>query len=379
MRIDGRVNGRVLDAVLAVAVTSVVAVAIAADLGGTRGPEPVAFLFAFGLGALMFVRRSYPVLTLAATVAGIIGYYLADYPPIGLAIPVAAALYSTAEAGRATVALAVASGLLAVTTAFRLAEGDDPAYLLGYEFASTAGLMAAAIALGDGVRSRALLAAEQERRARHRMEEERMRIAREVHDVLGHTVTVISIQANVATEAVDDDPEAVRAALGVIRTAADGAVRELRATVGLLASPEDPSRAPVGSVRHLDTLIRATSESGLPVNTTVEGVPRPLPSAVDSTAYRIVQEALANSLRHAKATRADVALTYADDRLLISVADDGRGRQSSPDDAEEGGLWTGNGLRGMRERAELLGGMLTVESSPGRGFRIEAELPLEWR
>ncbi len=375
MRVDGRVDDRVVDAVLAVAVSAVVAVAIAADLGGTRGPEPGAFLFALGLGVLMFVRRSYPVLTLAATVAGIIGYYLADYPPIGLAIPVAAALYSTAEAGRTRVAVAVSVGLLAVTTGFRLAEGDDPVYLFGYEFASTVGLMAAAIALGDGVRSRALLAAEQEQRARRRMEEERMRIAREVHDVLGHTVTVISIQANVATEAVDDDPEAVRAALGVIREAADGAVRELRATVGLLASSgdEDPSRAPVGSVRHLDTLVQATSDSGLPVDITVEGAPRPLPSAVDSTAYRIVQEALANSLRHSAATHAEIVLTYGDDRLVISVADDGRGWSGSVGDA------VGSGLRGMRERTVLLGGSLVVDSRPGGGFRIDAVLPLEQR
>ncbi|WP_433409661.1 sensor histidine kinase [Saccharomonospora azurea] len=373
MRTDGRLDDRVVDAVLAVAVSAVVGVAIAADLGGTRSPDAPAFLFAVGLGALMFVRRSYPVLTLAATVAGIIGYYLADYPPIGLAIPVAAALYSAAEAGRTRVAVSVAVGLLVVTTAFRLAEGDDPAYLFGFEFASTVGLMAAAIALGDGVRSRALLAAEYAQRERRRREEERMHLAREVHDVLGHTVTVISIQANVAAEAVDDDPEAVRAALGVIREAADGAVRELRATVGLLAGPEehDPSRAPVGSLRHLDDLVRATSDSGLPVDTEVEGTPRALASAVDATAYRIVQEALANSLRHAEATRATVRLRYADDRVVISVADDGRGWSGSMDESG------GRGLRGMRERVALLGGELSVDSAPGRGFRIDADLPLE--
>ncbi|WP_197320214.1 sensor histidine kinase [Saccharomonospora sp. NB11] len=369
----GKLDDRVVDAVLAVAVSVVVGVAIAADLGGTRSPDAVAFLFALGLGALMFVRRYYPVLTLAATVAGIIAYYLADYPPIGLAIPVAAALYSAAEAGRTRVAVGVAAGLLVVTTGFRLAEGDDPAYLFGFEFASTVGLMAAAIALGDGVRSRALLAAEHERRERQRREAERMHLAREVHDVLGHTVTVISIQANVAAEAVDDDPEAVRAALGVIREAADGAVRELRATVGLLTAPDtdDPSRSPVGSVRHLDALVRATTDSGLPVDLDVDGTPGPLPSAVDATAYRIVQEALANSLRHAQATRVTVRLSYADDRLEISVADDGRGWSGSVEDAG------GRGLRGMRERVSLLGGTLSVDSAPGRGFRIDAVLPLE--
>ncbi|WP_024875788.1 sensor histidine kinase [Saccharomonospora piscinae] len=375
MRTYGRLSGRVVDALLAATVFGVVAVAIAADLGGTRGPEPAAFLFAGGLGALMFVRRAHPVLTLAATVAGIIAYYMADYPPIGLAVPVAAALYSTAEAGRARVALLVAAALLVVTTSFRLAEGDDPAYLFGFEFATTVGLMAAAIALGDGVRSRALLAVEQEAQARRRMEQERLRIAREVHDVLGHTVAVISVQASVAAEAVDDDPEVVRSALGVIRESADGAVRELRATVGLLRSPadQDESRAPAGSLKQLPSLVEATSESGLPVTIETEGTAVPLPSAVDTSAYRIVQEALANSLRHADATQAKVVLRYGGDTVTVSVSDDGRGWDAATADA------AGAGLRGMRERAELLGGSVSVASLPGAGFRVDAVFPVELR
>ncbi|MQA12499.1 MAG: sensor histidine kinase [Pseudonocardiaceae bacterium] len=372
-----------VDAVFAVSIFVVIAVPITADLGGARGPDAVAYLFAVCLGALMFVRRRFPLLALVATAAGLIGYYMADYPPIGLAIPVAAALYSAAEAGKARAAMITAVGLVLVTTTFRLLEGDDPGYLLGYELASTVAIMAAAIALGDGLRSRHLLwlahqrsirqaATEREREARRRAEEERLRIARDVHDVLGHSIAVISVQASVADEALADDPAATRSALSTIRQASDQAVRELRATVGLLRdSTGEVERAPAGSLRHLSSLVSATSDSGLPVTTRMEGAPIELPAVVDSTAYRIVQESLANSLRHAGAQHADVLLHYEPDRLTISIVDDGRGH---PNPGEDG---ASRGIQGMRERAALLGGRVQVSSRPGAGFRVDAELPLE--
>jgi signal transduction histidine kinase len=362
------VEGRQLltDAALGVATALFVAVTIAVDFGGERAPDLMAYLFAICLGALMFVRRQFPVLALVATVAGLFAYYAAGYPAIGLALPVAAALYSAAEAGKLLVAAATAAVLVLVSTLIRLREGDNPAYLLGFETALTIGLMISAIALGASIRATRLLRVEKRRTAHQAAAEERLRIARDLHDSLGHTIAVISVQTSVATEALDDDhPEVARAALASIRLAGDEAVRELRTTLGLLTTAEQ--RAPVGSLRHLATLVNVTEESGLTVHVRTEGEPAPLPMIVDTAAYRIVQEALTNCLRHAKATKAEILLCYEPNRLAVTVTDDGVGT-SVPE---------GSGLTGMRQRATLLGGTLTVSSRPGAGFRVGAVLPME--
>jgi signal transduction histidine kinase len=364
-----------VDAAFGVTTSLLVAVTIAMDFGGDRGPDLMAYLFAGCLGALMFVRRRYPVLALTATAVGLLAYYAAGYPAIGLALPVAAALYSAAEAGRLAVAGATAAGLIVVSTYFRLRDGESADYLIGFELASTVGLMLSAIALGASVRATRLLraekrrterqaAAEREWEAARRVEEERLRIARDLHDALGHTIAVISVQTSVATEALDDDPAEVRSALATIRLAGDEAVRELRTTLGLLTP--DRSRSPVGSLRHLDTLVAATAESGLLVHLRTSGTPGPLPMVVDTAAYRIVQESLTNCLRHARATTAEVLLRYEPDHLDVSVADDGVGAT----------VTEGRGLTGMRQRAALLGGTVAVSSRPGAGFRVDASLPV---
>jgi signal transduction histidine kinase len=364
-----------VDAAFGVTTSLLVAVTIAMDFGGDRGPDLMAYLFAGCLGALMFVRRRYPVLALTATAVGLLAYYAAGYPAIGLALPVAAALYSAAEAGRLAVAGATAAGLIVVSTYFRLRDGESADYLIGFELASTVGLMLSAIALGASVRATRLLraekrrterqaAAEREWEAARRVEEERLRIARDLHDALGHTIAVISVQTSVATEALDDDPAEVRSALATIRLAGDEAVRELRTTLGLLTP--DGSRSPVGSLRHLDTLVAATAESGLLVHLRTSGTPGPLPMVVDTAAYRIVQESLTNCLRHARATTAEVLLRYEPDHLDVSVADDGVGAT----------VTEGRGLTGMRQRAALLGGTVAVSSRPGAGFRVDASLPV---
>jgi signal transduction histidine kinase len=375
-----------IDGALAAVVTLAVAVAITADLGGSRGPEVPAYMFAVGLGLLMLVRRQHPALALVATSVGILGYHAADYPPVGLAVPLAAALYSAAEHGKTKLAMGVAVGLLAISNFFRLREGEDLGYLVGYELAWSVALMAAAIALGDGVRNRRRWQAEQrereqrllrerEQEAAIRIEQERLAIARDLHDVLAHTITVVSLQSDVAREALGDaDTPAVRAALAAIRAASGEATSELRSTVALLRRPADDTfRVPTVSVQHVDRLVRAMGESGLPVVVRVEGEPRPLPAVVDTTAYRIVQESLTNALRHAAASRVDVILHYRHDRLDIQVTDNGRG---SDGDA------TGHGLAGMRERVELIGGTLTMRSvtdkgSDDKGSKVSASLPLK--
>lgn len=379
------------DCVLGAVVAVVVAVAIGADLGGHRAPDAPAYLFALCLGALMLVRRPFPVLVLVATGAGLIAYYSAGYPPIGLAIPVVAALYSAGEAGKVAWAAATALALLAVSTIYRLLVGQSPAYLLGYELASSVALMAGAIAFGYSMRARRLLYAQQraqraraaldrEREGRRRVEQERLRIARDIHDILAHTIAVISVQANLASDTLPDDPQATRAALAAIRTASDEAAREMRSTLGLLGA--DPSsRSPTGSLRQLDTLARATSGSGLPVSIRVEGQPPRVPAAVDATAYRIVREALTNSLRHAQASHVEIVVRHEPGRLDVRVHDDGCGASSEqaqrapePAPTDVNGGW---GIAGMRQRAALLGGSLDTGPSPDGGFVVHASLPLD--
>ncbi|WP_283135101.1 sensor histidine kinase [Rhizohabitans arisaemae] len=372
----------VIDACLGGVVALVVAVAITANTGGSRGPDLGAYMFAVGLGLLMFVRRQHPSLTLIVTAVGLVGYYIADYPPIGLAVPVAAALYSAAEHGKLMLAGGVAVFLLLSSSFFRLRDGQELAYLLGYELSWSVAVMAGAVALGDGVRSRRIRNAQQRQReldlleasrqeAARRITQERLQLARDLHDVLAHTTTVISIQADVAREALQvRDVDAAQAALSIIRSAGGQATQELRATLTLLRQPaEGASRVPVGSLEHLGRLAAVTTESGLPVTVHVDGERPPPPTVVDVTAYRIVQEALTNAVRHANATHVAVHVRYRPDRVDVTVKDDGRGG----DGGTGGG---GHGLTGMRERAELIGGTLTVIAG-GDGFEVRASLPFE--
>lgn len=376
---SGRVDVRTFlrehreDLGLSAAVLVVVAGAMAADLGDGRPPDAFAYLFAAGLAALMLVRRTYPVLALVATAVGLIGYYAAGYPSIGLAVPVAGALYSAAEAGRTRWAVWTSVALLVISTYFRIRSGQSVSYLIGFEFAWTVGLMAAAIALGDSVRSRRNWRAEQQRSAEqaeiervreaaHQVQLERLRIARDLHDSLAHTASVISLHTHVAAEALGDDPPAARAALTCVRAATDEAIAALRTTVGLLRAPADTD-----SLARLDSLIGRTTASGLVVDLEVVGDPVPLPVEVDTAAFRIVQESLTNVLRHAGAHRVEVVLTYTPTELGVRLTDDGTGPAGSA---------VGHGLAGMRERAKLVGGSCTAGGPAGGGFRVEAALPV---
>lgn len=368
-----------IDGALAVAVTVVVAVAITANLDGGRGPDVAAYMFAVGLGLLMFVRRQYPALALMATAVGIIGYYTADYPPVGLALPVAAALYSAAEQGRLKLSVLVAAALFVGSTAYRIYEGQDPGYVLAFESPWSIALMAAVIALGDGVRSRrrwraeqrereAQLIREREQESAMRIERERLALARDVHDVLAHTVAAVTLQANVAAEALEDgDFNGARDAISAIRSATGDATTELRSTVALLREPAgDVPLEPSGSLRNLDRLAEVVDAGSVRMSVQVECDLAAVPAVVDIAAYRIVQEALTNALRHADARGVTVALACSSDVLVVDVTDDGRGRGDADD---------GHGITAMRERAQLVGGTLTILSGDA-GCRVHAELPL---
>jgi signal transduction histidine kinase len=207
-----------------------------------------------------------------------------------------------------------------------------------------------------------------EQEARQRAGEERLRIARELHDVLAHNITTINVQSGVALHLIDDQPDQARTALKVINDASADALREVRSALSALRGDgEQPPRAPTAGLDGLGELVSRASAAGVEVSLDVRGEQRPLPASIDLAAFRIVQESLTNVVRHAGATAATVKLTYGERELMVQVEDDGRGGA-----ADNGG----SGIAGMRERATALGGRLDAGSGPGGGFRVSAHLPL---
>jgi signal transduction histidine kinase len=208
-----------------------------------------------------------------------------------------------------------------------------------------------------------------EEAAQRRAMEERLRIARELHDSLTHSISVIQVQAGVAVHLANKRGEDVPPALLAIQEAGADAVRELRATLGVLRSEEDGDGSGLGQ---LDSLVARARAAGLPVTVTVTGAQRPLPAEVDQAAYRIVQEALTNVSRHAGPACASVLLHYTPGTFSVQVADDGKGPGADTGPRPSG---PGLGLAGMRERVSALGGRFQAGPQDGGGFRVRAELP----
>jgi signal transduction histidine kinase len=211
---------------------------------------------------------------------------------------------------------------------------------------------------------------EREEKARAAVAEERVRIARELHDVVAHAISVIVLQARGARRSLATDPEETREALDMIEATGSEALAEMRRLLGMLRThDEDVALAPQPSLRYLDALAAQVCEAGLPVELSVEGEPIELPPGVDLSAYRIVQEALTNALKHAGPTSARVVVRYGKDDLELEIADTGAGAAAS--DGE------GHGLVGMRERVSLYGGRLEAGPRDGGGFAVRARLPLD--
>jgi signal transduction histidine kinase len=368
----------VIDSLFAVAVASTIALMIATEQASGGSPDLVAYLFAAGFGGLMFLRRSAPRLVLALTVPGMFVYYALDYPPIGLAVPVFAALLSAAERG--AMVWSIGSGLIAyvVSMHYRIRDGHTPAFLLGYESVSNVALIAAAIALGYGLRARKVQAAQEReinrmvaiqaaRDADLTVRRERERISRDLHDSIGHTMSVIALQAGVAAEAVGPDRPVAVAALDRIRTASSRSLNEVRAMVKILRAGDEGTAREVLSLSAVPGLVEAARGAGIDVTVDVRVHPSDLATAVDAAGYRVIQEALTNVVRHSGARRASVSADLSDGVLRIAVADDGRGSIGAAAD--------GSGLRGMMERVRLLGGEFDTRSRLGQGFRVHATIP----
>jgi signal transduction histidine kinase len=212
----------------------------------------------------------------------------------------------------------------------------------------------------------------QEEEALRRATEERLRIARDLHDALGHYLSLINVQAGVALHLNEELPEQARASLSAIKQASKEALTELRSVLDILRQEGEPApRSPTSTLARLDDLVSQAAAAGLEVRMVTEGQARPLPFGVDVAAFRIVQEALTNVTRHAGKATATVRVSYGERELSLQIDDDGRGP------ATDGAVRTGKGIMGMRERVGALGGELQAGPRPEGGFRVRARLPLD--
>lgn len=373
-----------LDAALATTVAIANSFAIAAEQeAGAKEPDALAYLLGVAIAVPLLVRRRWPLAVLLVSAGLLMTYHALDYPAIGLAVPLAAAFFTAAAAGHLLAAVVVATGLELFAIGFRaLEEGESLVSVIGTGTLAEVALLAAVVLLAETLRTRQAWMAEvqerlrrgeldREREAERRVEQERLRIAHELHDVLAHTIAVIGVHAGVAAEAITDSDDEARASLRTIREKTREAHAELKATVGLLRQPREPApRSPAPGLSRLGELVGLAADADVDVTVSLSGSARPLPPAVDLTAYRIVQESLTNVLRHAQARHAVVAIHYEPDAVVVQVEDDGRGSWTGV---------TGYGVAGMRERAAAIGGHVEIGPSPdpGRGLRVRARLPAQ--
>ncbi|MEV5437195.1 sensor histidine kinase [Streptomyces sp. NPDC052682] len=371
-------RGRAADAALASGVFALVAVGSLQSLVGPREePWPVTALtwalMAAACGAL-YPRRRHPVSAAVLTLAVTMVYYLVSrYDGPLMVVPVLA-LYTVAADGRPRAAVALAALALLLTGAGTLLGNHD---VNGVALFMMTGWLVGVVALGWVRHTGLALAREAERRA---VSEERLRIARELHDVVGHHLSLINVQSAAALRRLRKDPaggpERAEQALGAVKEASREALRELRATLGVLRQAgEAAPTAPVPGLDRLGDLVESARLAGLDVRVHTDGPPGPpLPPEVDLAAYRIVQESLTNVARHSGATRVTVRTGRGPDALTLEITDDGRG-PSSP----VPGTAPGSGITGMRERARALGGALTAGPAPDGGFTVRAVLPYHRR
>jgi signal transduction histidine kinase len=316
-----------------------------------------------------------PVWLWVGVVTAIHGASTVNDPPIFFGALVGVYTVVSLRDRRTSVVVALVTGVSIGASV--LFSDDTPLVTVAFQYV----VFATAWILGDSVRTHRAYAAELEDRAaaaeRRRQEdaaraaaEERVRMARELHDVVAHHMSLIAVQSEAAQVLLPGDPARAADAVGAIGATAREALTELRRLLGALREEGDgpASRAPQPGDLAIGSLVDSVREAGVPVSLTVRGDPRPLPDAVALSAYRIVQESLTNVVKHAGPASATVLVGYGDDELVLEVTDDGRG---------DGVAGNGQGLAGMRERVNLLGGELRAGPRRGGGFGVEARLPLQ--
>jgi signal transduction histidine kinase len=331
---------------------------------------------AYGVAGLALVfRRVRPLDVLLTMCAVMVAEFALVGSPegYGVAIPPIIAAYTVAdreERRRALVGLAAVIGMGLAWNYLDPVNRTTAQHLQGNAWISP---WIIAWLVGALVRSRRLYVQaqrrEEEERALTAVAEERNRIARELHDVIGHSVSVMTVQASAVRRLMRSDQGRERAALETVEATGREALAEMRRMVSVLRSSSGaPDLTPPPTLDQLDRLVENFRRAGLETDVQTEGDPVPLPPGLDLTAYRLVQEALTNTLRHAQATRAQVRVCYRAGLLALSVRDDGRGAD---------GAAPGNGLLGMQERVAVYGGTLAAGNADGGGYELRAELPLE--
>ncbi len=339
-----------------------------------RRPDVAVVVLLVVIAGALSQRRRYPVAVLGIVWALTLVYFLAGYPwgPIWLGLVIA--YYTVVARGhRLAGAVAAAGGFLVFPWLDDLL-GRGPGPSLGTLSALAAWLLVL-FGVGEGVRIRRVRAAEaarlQEEEQKLKASDERLRIARELHDVLAHNISLINVQAGVALHVNGELPEQARTALSAIKDASREALGELRSALDVLRQTGDaPPRGPAPGLGQLPDLVAAARSAGLDVRVETEGVPVVLPAPLDLAAYRIAQEALTNVIRHAAATTVWIRVTYGPAHLGLRIEDDGKGLSLGE---PAGG---GSGIAGMRERLGALGGELRTGARPGGGFQVTARLPL---
>jgi signal transduction histidine kinase len=387
-----RLSKAIGEALLVVIVALAIDVRILASADTEQNAHAFTYVFGPVIAVGLLARKRWPLWALGYSLAVLLIYHATGNPGMSPVLALAVPVHYAAYAGRFWWAVGAAGLSVVTATAFSLVEHDGTVVGTLTERLLEAALLAVLVLLGETRRLRGTEAdrsrREAERIARdkeldtdRRLAEQRLKIARDLHDVLAHTLAAASMQASVAADTLDDDPDTSRAAVEAIRQACRDARVELAAAVGLLRSdgvralesPGDKLGDPVAGLEQLDQLIERAARAGLRIEVRTDGTPAPLPPAVDLTAYRVIQEALTNVARHSSAQTVQLRLTYRPVALSLSIQDEGPANQPPgrhPDD-EQGGY----GLLGMQERLAAIGGELTAGTASG-GFLVTATLPL---
>jgi signal transduction histidine kinase len=411
----GSANPRVVDSVFAALALVAGLVSLMAEPTPDH-PMPTdtvaVILVAVGFG-IIALRRRFPIAVLFVVTLATIVYVVRDYPDNGLPVMALIALYTVASLRPRPVWVAAVSLYLVLLL---ISVVTHPEELSLGDFVGNVAVFGIAAVFGDSVRIRraytaalearaADLERNQEAEAQRAVAEERLRIARELHDVVAHAMSVVAVQSGVGAHIIDTDPAEAKRILENVKVASREALDEMRRLLGVLRQQDDddertpavageesgdgsspatsitgglrPALAPVPGLDGVESLAQGVRKAGVPVTVTVTGTRAEVPPGVDLCAYRIVQEALTNVLKHAGPARAEVEVGYRPGSVTVVVTDDGRGGSADRSPAIGGMPGSGHGLLGMRERVAVFGGELTTGHRVGGGFRVAATLPFE--
>jgi len=371
-----------VDALIVAAIAGLLSIALRApDPNGADGPPWLDVVITFGFLCPLFFRRRFPMgapLTSAAVVVAASfadgGFLNNSFVSFLVALGISAWFGMRPDRRDAVIgwlAMQLTSVVVGLNDPHSTPVGDYVWTFITFSIAWVIGFaLGGRLRETDATRRLAEQAElEREEQARLAVAEERARIARELHDVVGHSVSVMTVQASAVRRLLEADQEKEREALLVVEQTGREALAEMRRMVGVLRRPDEaPTLAPQPSMEHIEKLVAHTRETGLPVELRIEGTPVPLPAGIDTTAYRIVQEALTNAVKHARAGKAEVVVQYANGTVELTISDDGRGG------GDGGG--SGHGLVGMRERVSVYGGELEAGPQADGGFRLRATLPI---